>query len=107
MKQTTAEDRQTILDIAISECGSIEAAFDLAMLNSHSVSDDLAVGESLSLPSVVDKAVTDYWALNSISGATAITSDIMSYEDETAADTSPITMEGIGYWTIRGTFIIS
>ena len=60
---------QSLFDIAIQSCGSAEAAFDLAVLNGVSLTDDVTV--DLSVPVVIDADVASYFAKKNIQPATA------------------------------------
>lgn len=48
---------QSLVDVAVQHCGSIECLIELAINNRHSVTDILSPGETLELPDVVDKRV--------------------------------------------------
>ena len=61
---------QTLFDIAIQSCGSAEAAFELAVLNGISVTDDLVPGQELVMPDVVNKNISTYYANKSLTPAT-------------------------------------
>ena len=61
---------QSIFDIAIQELGSDEGAFDLAVLNGISVTDELTPGQELALPAIVNKAIASYYANKGIKPAT-------------------------------------
>jgi len=62
---------QSIFDIAVQELGSIEGAFELAMLNGISVTDELIPGQELILPIVLNKDIINYYANKGIKPATA------------------------------------
>lgn len=87
--------RQSIFDIAVQECGSAEAAFDIAVLNDINLSDDLDTSIDLVMPAVVNQKVETYFKTNTIRPATAIT----------LADN--IVLEGIDYWAVARTFVVS
>jgi len=74
---------QSLFDIAIQELGSAEAAFDLAVLNGVSITDDVSTGDELSLPAVVDKAIASYYANRGFVPVTAITDREYSVFDYT------------------------
>ena len=61
---------QTLIDIAIQELGSAEAAFDLGMLNGLSVTDELTPGQELKLPVISNKSVAAYYVNKAIKPAT-------------------------------------
>lgn len=88
----TVASRQSILDIAIQHCGSVEAAFQIALLNNLALTDELVPGQQIEIPAVVNSSVVQYYEVNNIQPATALT------EDETPG--------GIGYWIIELDFEI-
>lgn len=57
--------------MAVQHCGSVEAAFDIALLNGISITDSIAPGTDLILPPVVDKDVVSYYANRGLVPATA------------------------------------
>ena len=59
-------DRQSVWDIALQVCGDAEAAFAIAELNNVSLSEPLAVGTELKVPSVMEMRVVEYYAQNKI-----------------------------------------
>ena len=63
---------QSLIDIAIQECGSAEAAIQIAVENGLSVTDDLATGTILIVPEASNKAVAAYYAAHSIKPATQV-----------------------------------
>jgi len=63
---------QSLLDIAIQELGSAEGAFDLAVLNELSITDELEVGIELILPEVVNTDIVSYYAKKRLCIATAL-----------------------------------
>jgi hypothetical protein len=65
---------QTFFDIAIQELGSAEGAFELAVLNGLSVTDDLDPGQELQLPAVVNRSISEYYANKGIKPATGFDS---------------------------------
>lgn len=95
----TALSHQSILDLSLQHCGSLESAYALAEGNGISVTDDLTTGAQLSTPEVMDKDVTLHYGLNSIQPATHITNaeinDILNIG------------EGIEFWAIEFDFIVS
>lgn len=86
-------NNQSLFDIAIQKCGSIEAAYDIAILNGLSITDELTAGQVLNLPTVVNSNIADYYESKGIAPATAVT----------AAD---LIFEGIDYWGIDVDFIV-
>ncbi|MDR3227757.1 MAG: LysM domain-containing protein [Prevotellaceae bacterium] len=94
--QTTVQNRQTLLDIAVQEMGSAEAVFELAAANNLSITDALENGQILQIPqsanNYVQRQVVKYYNVNKINPATAI---------ENA------TPEGIEFWAIEYDFVIN
>lgn len=72
---------QSLLDIAIQEFGTIQTAFDIAVANGLDVTDALAPGTRLTLPSsnFEDREVAEYFKSRSIKPATAL--PLISEED--------------------------
>lgn len=88
---------QSLLDLAIQHTGSVENAFDLALANGLSLTDDLEAGDWLVANSQelkANKDILSYYTAKNIQPATAIT----------AAVEQP---QGISYWAIGINFIIS
>ena len=52
-------DRQSVFDLALRWGGDAEAAFAIAELNDVSLSEQLAVGTTLKVPSVMEKRVVE------------------------------------------------
>lgn len=50
MRSILISDGQTLLDIALQECGAVEAVFDLADANGLHITDALAPGQVLTVP---------------------------------------------------------
>ena len=64
---------QTIFDIAIQYFGTVDAAFDIAMLNNISITDVLPISLELSLPETDYgfNEVVSYYKSNKVAPATA------------------------------------
>lgn len=87
---------QSLLDLAIQHTGTAENAFDLALVNNKSITDDLEAGESIQLIAYgiqQNKDILNYYTAKNIQPATAIT----------AAVERP---QGISYWAIGIDFIV-
>lgn len=71
--EITVLHNQTIFDIALQSFGSVEAVFDIALLNGISVTDILPVGLNLELPDADYgfREVVNYYKSNRIAPATA------------------------------------
>lgn len=90
--------RQSIFDVALQHCGNLESAFGIAELNGLSLTDDLEVGASMTMPEADNKQVVQHYAVNTVEPATAIT------QDEINAILA--TGEGIEFWGIEYDFIV-
>lgn len=88
-------DGQSLFDIACIYLGAAEAAIQIALLNDISITDDLAVGQELKLPDVVNRDIVNYYANNGINPATGIT------------DTEVERLGGLGYMALGIDFIVS
>lgn len=72
--KTVVQAGQTLLDIAIQEYGTIEAAFMLAKTNDISITDTLQAGQEIETPEkVYNSELADYCQRNSVSPATSET----------------------------------
>lgn len=89
----TVKQGQSLFDIAIQECGSVEAVFLIARQNSIPVTKHLTTGEQLQPVGVTDKRVKKYYTDNHILPATSLTTDAFL-------------PEGIDYWAIEFDFEI-
>lgn len=78
---TIVVNNQSLMDIAIQEYGTIEAAFDIAVANGMEVTDRLVPGSQLSLPpsNYEDRDIADYFKARRIRPATAL--PLISEED--------------------------
>ena len=105
MKTYQTKDRQTLFDVALRCCGSVEKTFELALLNDLQLTDEPTIGTQLQLPSPSDDGIVEYWTTNGIYSATAIEKTII-IDTENNTETE-VSFEGIGYWSVGGTFIVS
>ncbi len=71
--KVTVLDRQSIFDMAVQSSGSAEAAFEVAILNNLSITDDLEAGQELILLQIVNKEIATYYANRQLKPATGIT----------------------------------
>jgi len=95
--RVTVKQGQNIFDIAIQTAGSVSAAFSMAMLNGSSITDDLAIGDVLTVSTPADKGMLRYYRNAGIIPATAtatVTDNILK-------------MEGISYWFINDDFVVN
>jgi len=84
---------QSLFDLALQSSGSVEAAFELALMNSIGITDDIVPGINLTVASVVNKQIADYYKNKGITPATY-----------------SVTESGIGgieYWEIETEFMVS
>lgn len=99
MMEIIALHNQTLADIAVRHCGTIEALADIAILNNISITNDLNAGQIIQIPSkdYGNQEVVNYFATNKVEPATALT------EEHTALVEGN---SGIGYWIIENNFIV-
>ena len=97
--QITALHNQTLLDVAIRHCGTVQAVVDIAILNNISITDDLIPGQIILISSkdYGFQEVVNFFALNKIDPATALTEN-----DEALTEGN----SGIGFWEIGNNFIV-
>lgn len=98
MDAVRVEPGQSLVDISLQRCGSVEALLELAQTNGVSPTDTLTAGAALATPAPSSRAVANLYAVNGIIPATAVT---LAQELQTIAD------EGIEFWAIEDDFIIS
>ncbi|MBQ6082974.1 MAG: hypothetical protein IJK92_01295 [Bacteroidales bacterium] len=75
MRQVKVLNGQTVFDVAIQNCGSVDAAYDIAILNNIEVTSYPESGTVLSVPDPIDKKVVQYYQQNEIKPATAYMSN--------------------------------
>jgi len=75
-----ALEGQTLLDIAIQEAGSVEAAYDLAAGSGLSITD-LPNSTELVLPAVANRPLRTYYANKNIQPATALAVDFDTFDE--------------------------
>lgn len=65
---------QTLSDIAIRHCGTMEAVADIAILNNMSATDDPTPGQLIALPTkdYGNQEVINYFSANKVDPATAM-----------------------------------
>ena len=90
---------QNLVDIATQYCGSGDVAYDIALLNDLSVTDELEAGSELSLPAITNKKIAEYYKNKGLQPATGYTMN--------SVNPLPTGLEGIGNWAIETEFIIS
>lgn len=94
-------NRQSLLDMAIQECGSLDSIFSLAERNNMAITDDLPAGKELeyALEDITQKHVVISLTNQGIKPATAISSDLLSDGE--------LLLEGVEFWGIEYDFIVS
>ncbi|MDR2410121.1 MAG: LysM domain-containing protein [Bacteroidales bacterium] len=71
MRTINTQERQTLFDIAIMQCGDVEAAFAIMQMNDLSVTEELQTGQEISVPDTYNRRITEFYSINSINPATA------------------------------------
>jgi len=92
----TVTSGQNLLDVAVEHCGAVEAAYELAMANGMSLTDDLANGSSLGEVECQDPDVTLFFEVNDIQPASGITTDEINNRLGIG--------EGVEFWRIEMEF---
>jgi hypothetical protein len=72
MRAYTVQYQQSLLDIALQECGDVLAIIDIALLNNISITEDLEAGQVLLLPEATKPEVVKYYRDRKITLATDI-----------------------------------
>lgn len=70
MAKVIVLEGQSLFDLAVQACGSIEAAFAIAELNGLAITDELEVGSTLIVPGSIAKQISDYYLVHGIKPAT-------------------------------------
>lgn len=90
---------QSIFDVSLQNCGTIEGVFELAVQNNLSITDNLVTGLILQINGVLtDDDILDYYKVKNIQPATGLTHEISE---------EIIDCEGIGCWIIEDNFKVS
>ena len=75
-------ESQSIIDIAIQQSGTAEAAYEIAAQNGLSITDEPMPGIGLSVPAVaINKPVATYYSNKGIKPATASTDEMDDVSD--------------------------
>lgn len=74
MEKIIVANNQSLQDVALRYMGSIEAVYDIALLNGISPTQFIKSGSKLMMPKAfeVDKKTVDYFEANDLESATAI-----------------------------------
>lgn len=70
MASIRVSENQSLFDVAIQRLGSCEAAFELALLNGISLTDEPAAGQNLILSPIVNESICSYYAKKGLVPAT-------------------------------------
>ena len=97
MEAVRVEPGQSLFDLALQHCGSVEALFSLAQANGLSPTEGLIAGAEVIVCQPANRAVANLFAVNGIKPATSITK----------AEEQEIYQEGIEFWAIEEDFVIS
>jgi hypothetical protein len=91
---------QTLSDIAVRYCGTLEAVFDLALLNDLSITSELTPGQVLTIPATDYgfKEVVNYFATERIQPTTALSTELAALITDNG---------GIGSMAIETNLIVS
>lgn len=97
--QAIVLNNQTLFDVAIRHCGTVEAAAAIAIINNVSITQDLLPGQLLELPTQYygNVETVNYFKTNKIDPATALTEAQKVLNEGNS---------GIDYWQIENNFII-
>lgn len=90
-------DRQSLLDMAIQESGSIEAVMELSIRNDIAVSQELETMTELETAAIIDSKVVNRYQAQRIRPATEVTGEEMS----------AVPYGGIGFMGVEVDFIVS
>jgi len=91
----TSLQGQTLFDIAVQTAGSVEAAFEMALINSIGITDDLVPGTNLSPVGILNKQIAAYYRNKNLMPATGLQGEI---GDD---------IGGIEYWAVETEFLVS
>lgn len=96
-------NRQSLLDLATQHTGKAENAFDIAVANGISLTDDLAIGSRLNIPNDLTKNndIYNYYTAKNIQPATAI--QVITAGNDGVEEIQ----EGISAWAINYDFKVA
>lgn len=96
-KKIIISEKQTLLDIAIQETGSLESVFEIAEANGLVVSDILEPGLELKIPGglIIDTDVFSFFQSNGLFPANGYSDDELQEK-----------FDGIDFWAIEDDFIV-
>lgn len=79
MDEVVVLEDQSLLDVAIQECGSVEAVFELAVNNDLSVTDTVISGNTIKGATKIKTAIADYFSVHRLRPATTETQTNIEY----------------------------
>ncbi|URC13939.1 hypothetical protein [Flavobacterium sp. B183] len=99
MTKITVLNNQSLLDVAIRHCGTIEAIADIALLNGISITRELVPGQILNIPfrDYGNQEVINFFVNNKMDPATSLTQENIDLIENNS---------GIGYWVIENDNIV-
>lgn len=89
---------QSLLDVAVERCGSIEGALDLAVANDLVLGDELSANYELMKTSVIDEKIATVFTNISHKPATSVSGDDIEKESQGG--------EGISFWAVNIDFVV-
>lgn len=87
---------QSLFDISIEKCGSIEAVFRIAELNGLSITDTIEAGTAVVLPEVIDGPVAEFYRKRGLKPAT----DYLTEASEGGGGSGDMFDDGIDYMAV-------
>lgn len=95
--EVKVKDRQSLLDMAVQTSGSMEAAFDLAVRNGISLTDELKDDQVLNSVFIRDTEVVRRYKVQGLCPATDLSEE----------EVTSISQEGINFMGIEIDFVVS
>jgi hypothetical protein len=87
---------QSLFDLAVQACGSVESVISMAGLNDLAITDVLIAGSVIGTPETLSKSVSEYYRMKGMRPATAVTISAMDNLRD----------EGIDYWAVEIDFVV-
>lgn len=97
MEKIQPIDRQSLLDIAIQESGSVEAVMELSIKNDIAVSQELGAMTELETATIIDSKVVNRYHEQCIQPATELT----------AEELIEVPYGGLGFMSVEVDLIVS
>lgn len=98
MQFMKAKQAQSFFDLVIQGTGNVENAFEMALLNGVSMTDDLFIGQEVLPTAVTSKSIVSQWNDDNLPA----TFELFPISGGLSPNTG-----GIGYMRIEQTFIVS